>query len=69
MTKGADSVMIPRMLVDEDRLEQMKRNITKFATDGLRTLVVAEKYVDEKTATEFIDSYENIKVDASQHSC
>ena len=44
MTKGADSVMIPRIVHQTAKSAQrVKKELTRFATEGLRTLVVCQR--------------------------
>jgi len=42
MTKGADSIIIPRILFRDKEVERkLNEDLLKFAVDGLRTLVMA----------------------------
>ena len=51
--KGADSAMLPRLQTpapgskEEVKIENTIKNITSYGTDGLRTLVMAKKILDE----------------------
>lgn len=51
MTKGADSV-IQKLLTVESLNSEMfqvtKQHVDEFATQGLRTLYLAEKYLNEE---------------------
>lgn len=47
MTKGADSIIIPRLAKGQDKLiSQTQKYLTEYANQGLRTLILAEKEVD-----------------------
>jgi phospholipid-transporting ATPase len=61
MTKGADSIMMPRISAYEDVLTKANEHLDKFARDGLRTLVVAQKELKAAQFNEFIVKYENLK--------
>ena len=39
MTKGADSIMIPRIKTDPKTKSAIEKDLHKFACEGLRTLV------------------------------
>jgi magnesium-transporting ATPase (P-type) len=43
MTKGADSIMLPRINFNKDEAKKIKvmKDLLDFAKEGLRTLVVA----------------------------
>ena len=45
MTKGADSIMLPRCTIPKDEREVIEKYIYQFACSGLRTLVMAQKEV------------------------
>ena len=47
MTKGADSIIEPR-LRDKKSLEKTAQYLESYANEGLRTLVIAEKTIDEE---------------------
>lgn len=47
MTKGADSIIEPR-LRDKHSLEKTAQYLESYANEGLRTLVIAEKTIDEE---------------------
>ncbi|KXN91396.1 Putative phospholipid-transporting ATPase C24B11.12c [Leucoagaricus sp. SymC.cos] len=49
MTKGADNVIFERLKqgVDEDIREETGRHLTQFANEGLRTLTLAYKVINE----------------------
>jgi len=47
MTKGADSIMIPRLNPGQNELiKETLVHLENFANEGLRTLILAEKVVD-----------------------
>lgn len=43
MTKGADSIMMPRIKVDVMTQKKIEEDLYRFACDGLRTLVMGKK--------------------------
>jgi magnesium-transporting ATPase (P-type) len=43
MSKGADSIMMPRIKIDVMTMKKVEEDLYKFATDGLRTLMFAKK--------------------------
>ena len=45
MTKGADSIMLPRINFTKDEAKKINvmKDLLNFAREGLRTLVVAQK--------------------------
>ena len=50
MTKGADSIIIDRLATKKPQpyLAQMKKDLTKFSTVGLRTLCMAERVLTQE---------------------
>lgn len=51
MCKGADSIMLPRMSQDEENYRtfpKIMRELSNFAKEGLRTLVVCQRELSEK---------------------
>ena len=57
MTKGADSIMLPRLSKEDKNQKQMmrvQRELLNFAKEGLRTLVVCQKDLDQ-TSYEKLD--------------
>lgn len=46
MTKGADSIMLPRTTLNTKDREVIDDHLYKFACTGLRTLVMAQKAID-----------------------
>ena len=50
MCKGADSIMLPRLSKEnknQQQLMRVKRELLSFAKEGLRTLVVCQKELDQ----------------------
>lgn len=45
MSKGADSVIIPRLKDQDQRLKKCNKHIMQYAKEGLRTLVMAKKNI------------------------
>ena len=62
MCKGADSVMIPRLIQDQNVISVIQRQLEGFANDGLRTLIVAQKKLDPQTARTIITKFEALKI-------
>ncbi len=54
--------MIPRLTADHYEVDELRKNLMKFAVAGLRTLVMGQKNVDERSVDDFVNAYENIKV-------
>ncbi len=53
-TKGADTAMLENMAeLPGNSLEKIKNGLDKFAHEGLRTLVMANKYLSEADAMEY----------------
>lgn len=67
MTKGADSIMFPRCIISEEMKEIMCRHLDKFAKEGLRTLVMAQKEISMKEFKEFQKQFENIKISSDKY--
>ncbi|CAI2370022.1 unnamed protein product [Moneuplotes crassus] len=52
LTKGADNIMNPRISWKEDEQEKVDFDLHQFATEGLRTLVMAQKEISKETFEE-----------------
>lgn len=65
MTKGADSIMFPRLIIDRGTATTVQSHLDKFAVDGLRTLVVAQKKLGGAFVKDFVEKVERIKVSGS----
>lgn len=65
MTKGADTVMLPRVRREID-LKQTEEKLNGFALEGLRTLVIAQKELEEKLFNEFWSEYQQLKCSAEK---
>jgi magnesium-transporting ATPase (P-type) len=60
MTKGADSIIIPRLLPGQDQLiEHTVSFLEECANEGLRTLLIAQKEVDPDFYEEWNKKYSN----------
>ena len=46
--KGADSVMLPRLVKNEDLENTTRNHINDFSTEGLRTLILGKKELNEE---------------------
>ncbi len=61
MTKGADSIMLPRVDLDSDFQKGIEKDLYKFAVEGLRTLVFSKKELSHKEFEDFMKQYIMIK--------
>ena len=59
MCKGADSVLFP-LLASSPKLAVTQEHLIDFAKAGLRTLIIAQKYVSERDAVEWLDGWRRI---------
>lgn len=57
MIKGADSIIEPR-LKKGTQMDVTNKHLEDFSNEGLRTLVIAEKIIDEEFWTEWKDKYD-----------
>ena len=55
--KGADNIMIPLCEVGSEQRKEIDKDLLDLAVKGLRTLVVAQKKLDEKTAEKWLRDY------------
>lgn len=54
MTKGADSIMIPRLRSGQKNLiDKTNQYLTEFANEGLRTLILAQKQISNEKYNEW----------------
>eukprot|EP00759_Apiculatamorpha_spiralis_P019356 PhF_6_TR25448/c0_g1_i1/m.35186/K14802/DRS2, ATP8A; phospholipid-transporting ATPase len=56
-TKGADSVMLPRVTDKEANLDAINKALANFGDDGLRTLVCCSKIIPESVYLEWFDRF------------
>jgi magnesium-transporting ATPase (P-type) len=61
MTKGADSIMIPRLKLDMATQTKMEQDLMKFALQGLRTLVFSKKELKDQELNEFMRKCTELK--------
>ena len=61
VSKGADTVMIPRLVKTRSK-ENLNKHLNKFAVQGLRTLIMGQKIISNEDLKDFMSSYENLKV-------
>ena len=59
MLKGADSVVFP-LLTPHPRMSSFHSHLTQFAKSGLRTLLIAQKYVSTSEITPWLHDYHNL---------
>ncbi len=67
MSKGADSALFPLLRTTID--DQTVKHLETFANDGLRTLICAQREIDEETYAEWKPRFEDAKcalIDRSQ---
>ena len=55
MTKGADSIMLPRLSMKDTK--QMEADLMNFALQGLRTLVFSKRELSENDFKNFMKQY------------
>ncbi len=55
--KGADMTMLPLLNISKIQLAQTNSQLHKYAVEGLRTLVVAQKQIDEENALIWLSQY------------
>jgi len=65
MSKGADSIILPRIMFksEADQVErvQIMKDLLSFAKEGLRTLVVGQKFLTESQYHAFENEYQKLK--------
>jgi magnesium-transporting ATPase (P-type) len=64
MTKGADSIMIPRVKLDMATQTKIEQDLMKFALQGLRTLVFSKKELEDQDVNEFMRKYTELRTSA-----
>lgn len=65
MTKGADSIMFPRLTIDDQSAALTQEHLDKFAIEGLRTLVVAQKPLDAIHVRNLLNKLDYIKASSA----
>ncbi|OQR96099.1 P-type ATPase (P-ATPase) Superfamily [Achlya hypogyna] len=69
LTKGADSVVFPRLAPANARCKAVtERQLEAFATEGLRTLVIAAKQIPADDWAAFHTKYQQAQVLAEDHA-
>ncbi|GMF14165.1 unnamed protein product [Phytophthora lilii] len=70
LTKGADSMLFPRLAQVSDNNLQIReatvKHLEAFAQDGLRTLVVCARKIDPHAWEEFYARYRHVSADLSE---
>ena len=61
MTKGADSIMMPRVKIDIQTQKGIESDLYKFAIEGLRTLVFSKRELSQKEIDDFMKGYTSLK--------
>ena len=64
MSKGADTIMIP-LLAKSEEISLLDDHLHKFALEGLRTLVMAQKYLEEDEFNEWKAVWDDISLSLS----
>jgi phospholipid-transporting ATPase len=59
-TKGADSSMLTKIPMIDSLCSQVKEILEKFALEGLRTLVIAKKQLNERDVNRYLEQYNKI---------
>ena len=62
MTKGADSIMLPRTTLAGKQKQQIEDHLYKFACSGLRTLVMAQRELTTQEFNTFNKKYNQLMV-------
>ena len=69
-SKGADSIMLPRIkLHSENEMELQKVTedyLHKFASEGLRVLIICFKEIEKEKYKDFSDKYDKLRVSKSK---
>ena len=59
MTKGADSIIIPRLKAGQDQMiKQTLKFVEDYANEGLRTLLIAHKEIDDEFYKDWNQKYQ-----------
>ncbi|DBA00958.1 TPA: hypothetical protein N0F65_006219 [Lagenidium giganteum] len=69
LTKGADSVIFPRLDItrcDRNIVDVTTQHLERYATEGLRTLVIAQKVIDDETFAAWSRDYKGALSDLEQ---
>ena len=62
MTKGADSIMLPRTIIGQKQREVIDDHLYKFACTGLRTLVMAQKEINPNDFINWNKQYQDVMI-------
>lgn len=67
LTKGADTVMVPRLKPNQDELLRVtERDMKEFSVEGLRCLYIAQAIVKDKDYTKWAEDYRHARTDLVQ---
>lgn len=58
-TKGADTVMMPMLTLSNNLVQQ---HLDEFAIEGLRTLVLCQRYIEQKEYDKWIEVWNKIQL-------
>ena len=58
LCKGADEVIKPRLISTDAKLLDLERHLHHFSSEGLRTLVIAERVLEEKDYEIWLEEYQ-----------
>jgi phospholipid-transporting ATPase len=67
MTKGADTIMLPRIKIDIQTQQRVEADLYKFACEGLRTLVFSKKELPTRDFDDFMRKYIQVKTSIDPH--
>ena len=69
-SKGADSIMLPRVKLhseeDMDHQKMTEDHLHKFASEGLRVLVICFREISEEKYKAFSDKYDQLRLSKSK---
>ncbi len=66
LCKGADNIMMPRLVIGTSEKKLLEDQLYKFACDGLRTLVMSKKEITANEYEAFAKEFHKLKTTASQ---
>ena len=64
LSKGADTVIFERLRGNQD-INVTETHLNRFASEGLRTLVIAQRYIEEKEALEWLKIWTELMLSTS----
>lgn len=64
--KGADSIINARLAEGQQHLNKTNDDLDKYAEVGLRTLLIAYKYIDESFYSEWVERFKEAETSATE---